>query len=440
MTRRTWAHGRRSRTTRPGRSTQRPTRCLGRPPCGPLAPRGARWSSLTRDDGSGARPRGAAGSRITPPAAPPRRGRPSPPPARRPPTPGRPPRRRAGSTAPMCGRTSPDARSPHSSSSLRTSSSGRCSAKSRNWKPSTAHPFNSTRLSGIRGDHPRGVADGHEATAPVERPERRLGQVAADRVHHHVGAAGEHRLQRGPQVDAGVLRPGGWRRPPRAAASLAGDEATAVTVAPRWWPSATAASPTPPPAPRTISSSPACRRATERSTWYAVRQATPKAAAWRSSTPGGTTRTRRRRPRPPARRRRRPARCPPPGRRPDSPSTPSATSSTTPTNSLPGTKGGGTVIWYRSATSSTSGKLTAAARTRTRTWPAPSSGAGTSSTVTTSGPAVGAADGGPHVSGPSTPGRASPCRPGRPPWRPRWRRPPTTSGPGARGRPPGPRR
>ena len=62
-------------------------------------------------------------------------------------------------------------------------------------------------------------------------------------------------------------------------------------MAPRWRPRLTAASPTPPPAPRTTSSSPGCSRATERRTWYAVRQATPKAAAWRSSTPGGTART-----------------------------------------------------------------------------------------------------------------------------------------------------
>src|SRR5436189_5692518 len=65
--------------------------------------------------------------------------------------------------------------------------------------------------------------------------------------------------------------------------------------------------------------------------------------------------------------------------------TPSPTSSTTPANSLPGTNGGGTLSWYLSATSKTSGKLTAAAATPTRTWPALRSGGGSSSTVTTSG-------------------------------------------------------
>ena len=69
-----------------------------------------------------------------------------------------------------------------------------------------------------------------------------------------------------------------------------------------------------------------------------------------------------------------------------SPTIPSATSVTSPANSLPGTNGGATVTWYLSATSSTSGKLTAAARTATRTWPAARSGSGISSTSTTSGP------------------------------------------------------
>src|SRR5687768_4182197 len=66
--------------------------------------------------------------------------------------------------------------------------------------------------------------------------------------------------------------------------------------------------------------------------------------------------------------------------------TPGPTDSTVPANSLPGTNGVGTSIWYSLATSSTSGKLTAAAPTRTRTWPSPTSGSGWSSTtVTTSG-------------------------------------------------------
>ena len=48
-------------------------------------------------------------------------------------------------------------------------------------------------------------------------------------------------------------------------------------------------------------------------------------------------------------------------------STPSPTASTTPANSLPGTNGAGTLIWYSFAQISTSGKFTDAARTATRT-------------------------------------------------------------------------
>ena len=69
----------------------------------------------------------------------------------------------------------------------------------------------------------------------------------------------------------------------------------------------------------------------------------------------------------------------------DHASTSSATSVTTPANSLPGTNGVGTVIWYWFATSSTSGKLTAAASMATRTCPGPIAGAGRSSTSTDSG-------------------------------------------------------
>ena len=155
---------------------------------------------------------------------------------------------------------------------------------------------------------------------------------------------------------------------PRALAtsSFSGDDATAVTVAPSRAPSWTAARPTPPPAPSTTSSSPGCSSATERSTWYAVRCATPKAAAWRTSTPSGKRRT--------ASApittssAKAPAMVVPTTRSPTARSpTPSATSATTPANSLPGTNGVGTVSWYSFATSSTSGKFTAAASTRTRT-------------------------------------------------------------------------
>src|SRR4051812_42692824 len=169
-----------------------------------------------------------------------------------------------------------------------------------------------------------------------------------------------------------------------ATSSLSSDEATAVTDAPRRAPSCTAARPTPPPAPSTTSSSPGCTRATECNTWKAVRWATPKAAAAASSTPSGvlvnavadTTISSAKAP----------TSAEPKTRSPGATrSTPSPMASTVPANSLPGTNGGGTLIWYLSATSRTSGKLTAAAAIRTRTWPAFSSGAGNSSTVTTSG-------------------------------------------------------
>ena len=66
-------------------------------------------------------------------------------------------------------------------------SAGWCMAKSRNWNPRMRMPFSSTRLSGMRGIVPDGVAHGHEAAAVVQRAQGRLGQVAADRVDDDVG-------------------------------------------------------------------------------------------------------------------------------------------------------------------------------------------------------------------------------------------------------------
>ena len=63
----------------------------------------------------------------------------------------------------------------------------------------------------------------------------------------------------------------------------------------------------------------------------------------------------------------------------------SAVSMITPANSLPGTNGGGTLIWYSLAISSTSGKFTAPAPTFTRTCPGASGSDGRSSMRTTSG-------------------------------------------------------
>src|SRR5205085_6764074 len=65
--------------------------------------------------------------------------------------------------------------------------------------------------------------------------------------------------------------------------------------------------------------------------------------------------------------------------------TSSATSPTTPANSLPGTNGVDTFIWYSFATMRTSAKFTAAALTATRSWPWATFGDGRSSTRTTSG-------------------------------------------------------
>ena len=129
-------------------------------------------------------------------------------------------------------------------------------------------------------DHARRVADGHEAAAPAQRPQRGLGEVAADRVDDDVGAVGQAR-----RAAPGARSTDRWsievrrrRRTPRPS-SFSADDATAVTDAPSTTPSCTAARPTPPPAPSTTAPPPAARPATERSTWYAVRCATPNAAA-----------------------------------------------------------------------------------------------------------------------------------------------------------------
>ena len=118
------------------------------------------------------------------------------------------------------------------------------------------------------GDLAGGVADGDEPPAVAQRTQGRLGQGAADGIDDDVG-----RRRAGPGAGRRAGRPARWSirrgRPARRGGVELGrvDDATAVTVAPRWTPSCTAARPTPPPAPSTTSSSPGCIRATERSTW-----------------------------------------------------------------------------------------------------------------------------------------------------------------------------
>ena len=189
--------------------------------------------------------------------------------------------RRARSVAPMCGTARPRgeqrrAARPRCAATRR----GACVAKSRNWKPRICTPFSSTRLSGIRGIDARRVADGHEAAAPAQRAQRRLGEVAADRIDDDVGAAGQ-RARATLRAD----RPARWSTRWCAPLRRRRRRASRPTTPPRSptrrarTPSCTAARPTPPPAPSTTSSSPGCTAATDRSTWYAVRCATPNAAA-----------------------------------------------------------------------------------------------------------------------------------------------------------------
>ena len=85
----------------------------------------------------------------------------------------------------------------------------------------------------------------------MQGAERRLGEVAADRVDDDVGAAGQRLAQGLAQVGAPVaivlVAP-----TDRATSSFSSDDATAVTEAPSTAASCTAASPTPPPAPSTM--------------------------------------------------------------------------------------------------------------------------------------------------------------------------------------------
>ena len=75
------------------------------------------------------------------------------------------------------------------------------------------------QVEGYPWDGPGGVAHGHEAAAVVQRAQGGLGQVAAHRVDHDVGAAGQGLAQRlaqvaGAVVDQPLRRHRPW--PPRA--------------------------------------------------------------------------------------------------------------------------------------------------------------------------------------------------------------------------------
>ena len=61
-------------------------------------------------------------------------------------------------------------------------------------------PLSSTRLRGMRGIVPDGVAHRDEAATEVQRPQGGLGQVTPDGVHDHVGAVGQGVAQRLAQV------------------------------------------------------------------------------------------------------------------------------------------------------------------------------------------------------------------------------------------------
>ena len=81
-------------------------------------------------------------------------------------------------------------------------------------------------------------------------------------------------------------------------------------------------------------------------------------------------------------------------------------SATTPANSLPGTNGGGTLIWYSPATSSTSGKFTAAGVDVDEHLARPGGGEVDAPTVTTSGAPYSRQTRGAHLIGPARPARA----------------------------------
>ena len=184
--------------------------------------------------------------------------------------------------------------------------------KSRNWKPTISMPFSSTRFRGIRGIVARRVADGHEAAAVAERAQRRLRQGAAHRVDHDIAAA-----RAGSSCSAAGGRSTRWSIS-RAAPSVRGDRELLGRRGHRGHRRAEhgcrAARRRGRHRRRRRARSArrrAARRPTDRRTWYAVRCATPNAAATRRSVPGGTRQHRGGGRRPPRRTRRRsPSRSP----------------------------------------------------------------------------------------------------------------------------------
>ena len=80
--------------------------------------------------------------------------------------------------------------SSRSSRSLRANSSG---GTSWNWKPEHVNALDQHQIQRDAGDHAGGEPDGDEAAAAAQRPQCGLGQLTADRVDHHVGAARDAR-------------------------------------------------------------------------------------------------------------------------------------------------------------------------------------------------------------------------------------------------------
>ena len=88
---------------------------------------------------------------------------------------------------------------------MRAISSGWCTREVAELEAEDVDPLEQDQVQRDPRDGPRRVADGDEAAAPVQRAQRRLGQVAADRVDHDVGAVGERLPQGLPQVAGAVV-------------------------------------------------------------------------------------------------------------------------------------------------------------------------------------------------------------------------------------------
>ena len=102
--------------------------------------------------------------------------------------------------APMCGTARPAASSSNSSRSLRSSSSGACVEEVEELESEHVHALQQHEVERDPRDDARRVADSDEAAAAAQRAERRLGEVAADRIDDHVAAVGEDLAERLAQI------------------------------------------------------------------------------------------------------------------------------------------------------------------------------------------------------------------------------------------------